>query len=269
VIIYLFIPVSGYNGDNVTKKSENFPWYNGCDCWGNTVFTLMEAFDSVPYPSRPIEAPFMAPIHDIYKIGGVGTVVETRVVSGTIKVGDELLIEPGGITTTVKSIELHHNSKNEVTPGDLVGINVAGISVQSLKKGMVLCSPNNPCPSTMTFVVRLRILDHPNGVRVGYRPFCICHTSKFPATLREIRSIIDSRTGKVVDDKPEVILKNQSAIAVFSSENLQALDTFKNCPPLGRIVFRDLNTVIGIGVISELLETEKTIKLTYIGKKKR
>jgi len=73
-----FVPISGFNGDNMIEPSSNMPWYKG---WaierkeGNaTGKTLLEALDSIVPPSRPTDKPLRLPLQDVYKIGGIGTV---------------------------------------------------------------------------------------------------------------------------------------------------------------------------------------------------
>ena len=60
-----FIPVSGWKGDNLIKKSENMPWYKGP--------TLLEALDMFEAPEKPIGKPLRIPVQDVYSITGVGT----------------------------------------------------------------------------------------------------------------------------------------------------------------------------------------------------
>jgi len=229
----------------------------------------MEAIEAIPYPPRNIDAPLRAPIHLIYKISGIGTVVSTRLVSGTVKIGDSIVILPAGIQTEVKSMEIYHTGRQEVSPGDLVGIGLRGVSISDLSKGMLICHTRDVCPVSTTFVANIRILNHPNGVHVGYTPFCILSTTKFPVRLIEIRKLLDSKTGKVIQENPKTLLSNQSGVVVFQAPYPIALEEFKICPPLGRFVLRDLNMVIGVGIVSEILESQTETKLTYIGKNKK
>lgn len=69
-----FVPISGWNGDNMLEVSANMPWYKG---WaierkeGNASGkTLLEALDTILPPSRPTEKPLRLPLQDVYKIGG-------------------------------------------------------------------------------------------------------------------------------------------------------------------------------------------------------
>ena len=49
-----FIPISGWNGDNMIKKSENMKWYKGK--------TLYEALDKLKPPKRPLDKPLRLPL---------------------------------------------------------------------------------------------------------------------------------------------------------------------------------------------------------------
>ncbi|CAF4799792.1 unnamed protein product, partial [Rotaria sp. Silwood2] len=73
-----FVPISGWQGDNMIEPSENMPWYRGWSIerkGGNaTGKTLLEALDAIVPPQRPTGKPLRLPLQDVYKIGGIGTV---------------------------------------------------------------------------------------------------------------------------------------------------------------------------------------------------
>ena len=73
----LFVPISGWTGDNMIERSDKMEWYNG-PC-------LIEAIDSIPPPKRPVDKPLRIPINEVYKIEGHGTVAVGRVETGVLK----------------------------------------------------------------------------------------------------------------------------------------------------------------------------------------
>ena len=93
-----FIPLSAFEGDNITEKSSNTPWYSGK--------TLIEELDEFDAPEKPTDLPLRLPIQDVYSITGVGTVPVGRVETGILKTGDNIAFEPAGVTGEVKSIEM-------------------------------------------------------------------------------------------------------------------------------------------------------------------
>ncbi|KAL7989192.1 hypothetical protein Chor_011858 [Crotalus horridus] len=86
-----FVPISGWNGDNMLEPSSNMPWFKG---WKVTRkdgsasgTTLLEALDSILPPTRPTDKPLRLPLQDVYKIGGIGTIPVGRVETGILKPG--------------------------------------------------------------------------------------------------------------------------------------------------------------------------------------
>jgi len=114
-----FIPVSGWTGDNLVKKSENMAWYKGK--------TLLETFDDFKLPEKPTGKPLRLPIQDVYSITGVGTVPVGRVETGTMKPNDKIIVMPSGALGEIKSIETHHQEMPSATAGDNIGFNLRGI----------------------------------------------------------------------------------------------------------------------------------------------
>ncbi|KAI3965586.1 hypothetical protein MKX01_010543 [Papaver californicum] len=97
-----FVPISGFEGDNMIERSTNLDWYKGP--------TLLEALDNISEPKRPTDKPLRLPLQDVYKIGGIGTVPVGRVETGFIKPGMVITFGPTGLTTEVKSVQMHHEA---------------------------------------------------------------------------------------------------------------------------------------------------------------
>merc|ERR1719275_532132 len=106
--------------------------------------TLLEGLDSIIPPSWPTDKPLRLPLQDVYKIGGIGTVPVGRVETGVIKPGQVVTFAPVGLSTEVKSVEMHHESLPEAVPGDNVGFNIKNVSVKDIKRGYV--TPDR-CPT--------------------------------------------------------------------------------------------------------------------------
>jgi len=94
------------------EKSDNMPWYKG--------FTMIEALDDIKPPKRPNDRPLRLPLQDVYKIGGIGTVPVGRVETGILKAGMVVTFAPVGLSTEVKSVEMHHETLESAGPGDNV-----------------------------------------------------------------------------------------------------------------------------------------------------
>lgn len=98
-------------------------------------------------------------MQDVYKIGGIGTVPVGRVETGVLKPGMVVTFAPAGLTTEVKSVEMHHEALQEAVPGDNVGFNVKNVSVKELRRGYVAGdSKNNPPKGAADFTAQVRSL---------------------------------------------------------------------------------------------------------------
>jgi len=68
-----------------------------------------------------------------------------------------VVFAPSGLTTEVKSVEMHHESLPEAVPGDNVGFNVKNVSVKELKRGFVASdSKNDPAKEAEQFTAQVR-----------------------------------------------------------------------------------------------------------------
>ncbi len=237
-----FIPISGWNGDNMLERSANTPWYNGP--------ILIEALDKIVPPKRPTEKPLRLPLQDVYKIGGIGTVPVGRVETGILKPGMQVSFAPGDVKTEVKSVEMHHTSVPEAIPGDNVGFNVKGLSTKDIKRGYVCGDAKNDPPREVdSFLAQVIIMNHPGQIENGYCPVLDCHTAHIACKFTEIQSKIDRKTGKALEEEPKSVKNGDSALIVLTPTKPMCVESFAEYPPLGRFAVRDMKQTVAVGVV--------------------
>ena len=239
-----FIPVSGWTGDNLVKKSDKMPWYKGP--------TLLEALDMLEEPPRPIDKPLRIPIQDVYSISGAGTVPVGRVETGVLKVGDTVVFMPANKKGEVKSIETHHVRIPEAKPGDNIGFNVKGISRTEIRRGDVAGHPNNPPTVVNEFVGRVIILYHPTAIGEGYTPVMHVHTATVATRFAELISKLDPRTGAKLEDHPKFLKQGDVAIVRFKPLKPVVVEKYSDFPQLGRFAIRDSGRTIAAGTVIEI-----------------
>jgi elongation factor 1-alpha len=205
-----FVPISGWHGDNMIEESANMPWFKEwtreTKAGKTTGKTLLQAIDTIEPPSRPTDKPLRLPLQDVYKIGGIGTVPVGRVETGVIKPGMVVTFAPSGVTTEVKSVEMHHESLPEALPGDNVGFNVKNVSVKEIRRGYVAGdSKNDPPKETASFNAQVIVLNHPGQIGQGYSPVLDCHTAHIACKFAELIEKIDRRSGKTMEAAPKAI----------------------------------------------------------------
>ncbi|KAA8912698.1 elongation factor-1a [Sphaerosporella brunnea] len=263
-----FVPISGFNGDNMIEASANCPWYKGWEKetkegGKSSGKTLLEAIDSIDRPERPSNKPLRLPLQDVYKIGGIGTVPVGRVETGIIKPGMVVTFAPAGVTTEVKSVEMHHEQLAEGLPGDNVGFNVKNVSVKEIRRGNVAGdSKNDPPKGAESFNAQVILMNHPGQVGNGYAPVLDCHTAHIACKFAELIEKIDRRTGKSVEQQPKFIKSGDAAIVKMQPSKPMCVEAFTEYPPLGRFAVRDMRQTVAVGVIKSVVKVDKVGKVT-------
>ncbi|KAF5100091.1 hypothetical protein D0Z00_001428 [Geotrichum galactomycetum] len=267
-----FVPISGWNGDNMIEPSTNCPWYKG---WQKETKagvskgkTLLEAIDAIEPPVRPSDKPLRLPLQDVYKIGGIGTVPVGRVETGVIKAGMVVTFAPAGVTTEVKSVEMHHELLTEGLPGDNVGFNVKNVSVKEIRRGNVCGdSKNDPPKGCASFNAQVIIFNHPGQISAGYSPVLDCHTAHIACKFDTLIEKIDRRTGKKTEDSPKFVKAGDAAIVKMVPSKPMCVESFTEYPPLGRFAVRDMRQTVAVGVIKSVDKSDKAGKVTKSAQK--
>ncbi|KAG8000302.1 Elongation factor 1-alpha [Nibea albiflora] len=248
-----FVPISGWNGDNMLEPSPNMTWFKG---WkinrkeGNASgTTLLEALDAIQPPTRPTD-----------KALRIGTVPVGRVETGILKSGMVVTFAPVNVTTEVKSVEMHHEALTEALPGDNVGFNVKNVSVKDIRRGNVAGdSKNDPPQEAANFTAQVIILNHPGQISAGYAPVLDCHTAHIACKFAELKEKIDRRSGKKLEDNPKSLKSGDAAIVDMIPGKPMCVESFSEYPPLGRFAVRDMRQTVAVGVIKAV---EKKVSTT-------
>jgi elongation factor 1-alpha len=231
------------------EPSTNMPWYKGP--------TLLQALDALEPPSRPVDKPLRLPLQDVYKIGGIGTVPVGRVETGILKPGMLVTFAPCGLSTEVKSVEMHHQQLEQALPGDNVGFNVKNVSVKEIRRGYVAGdSKNDPPMETESFVAQVIIHNHPGQIGNGYAPVLDCHTSHIACKFQELQSKIDRRSGKELEKEPKFVKSGDAAMIKLVPTKPMVVENFAEYPPLGRFAVRDMRQTVAVGVVKEVVKKQ-------------
>ena len=235
-----FIPTSAFAGDNISKPSENTPWYKGP--------SILKALDELNVPEKPDKLPLRIPVQDAYTISGIGTVPVGRVETGIMKKGENVVFMPSGVGGEVKSIEMHHEEIAQAVPGDNIGWNVRGVGKTDVRRGDV-CGPKaNPPTVADEFTAQIVVLQHPSAITVGYTPVFHCHTAQTACTFMSLDKKLDPKSGQVKEENPTFIKAGDAAIITVKPTRPMVIEPVKEIPQLGRFAVRDMGMTIAAGM---------------------
>ena len=82
------------------------------------------------------------PIDRVFTMKGFGTVVTGTLVAGTIRKEDELEVFPIGKRVRVRGVQVHGKAADKAVAGQRTALNLAGVSVEDLARGMTLAPPD-------------------------------------------------------------------------------------------------------------------------------
>ncbi|MDR2831049.1 MAG: translation elongation factor EF-1 subunit alpha [Methanobrevibacter sp.] len=240
-----FIPVSAFEGDNISESSSNTSWYNGP--------TLIDALNELQAPEKPTTLPLRVPIQDVYSITGVGTVPVGRVETGIMKKGENVVFEPAGASGEVKTIEMHHETFDQAEPGDNIGFNVRGVGKNDIRRGDVAGHTNNAPTVAKEFDAQVQVLNHPGVITIGYTPVFHCHTAQVACTFLELSKKLDPRTGQVADENPDFLKTGDAAIVKVSPTKPMVIEKYSEIPHMGRFAIRDSGQTVAAGMCMNIV----------------
>merc|ERR1711937_882280 len=267
-----FVPMSGWQGDNLTTKTENMDWYKGFKVKPKKKevegWTLLDALnDVVSCPKRPKKKPLRMPVSGVFKIKGVGDVITGRVEQGTLKPGPNVVFAPTGVSGKCFSIEMHHKTVDKAGPGDNVGVNVKGLPKENMPKvGDVMSVENadgddDPPKAAETFRAAVFVQDHPGQLKSaskdgkgGFTPSIHVRTAKAPCQMMKILWKRGKSTSNVKVEDPQFIEAGDEAEVIFKPKMPLCVDAYDVCKPLGRMAAMDSNSLI---MLERVLEATK------------
>ncbi len=107
-------------------------------------------------PRNPQAFPRL-PIDRVFTMKGFGTVVTGTLMSGTIRREEELEVFPAGQHVRVRGVQVHGRAADQATAGQRTALNLAGVAIEDLSRGMTL-APAATFQTTRLLDVHLSLL---------------------------------------------------------------------------------------------------------------
>merc|ERR1712194_481669 len=217
------LPISGWMGDNLLKKSDNMGWWKGMEieCGKEDIMceTMYDVLDKLcRVPERPISAPMRMPISGIYKIKGVGDVLAGRVEQGVVKPGEEVIFLPthtasNPCTGKVFTVEMHHSRVDFANPGDNVGLNIKGLDKNNMPRSgdVMVYKKDTTLGQTKEFDAQIQVLNIPNEIKVGYSPIGFVRCGRSACRISALKWKMGKETGGKKMEEPHSLKSNEMA----------------------------------------------------------
>ncbi|KAI6784339.1 elongation factor 1 alpha-like protein [Emericellopsis cladophorae] len=229
-----FIPISGLNGDNTVKPIENpaAAWYKGT--------TLIEALEaSGPSAARALQKPLRMAISEIFRSQQGSQAIGGRIDTGTMQVGDVLVIQPSGETAHIKSISVDGETRDWAVAGYNVNLSLTDIDPVHMKVGDILCHPQDAIATGDSFMMKAMAFDHllPSPIDL--------HRGRLHAAgqIQSIIATLDKATGEVIKKKPKIVQPGGVARVKIKLETKVPLEAGQ------RVVIRSGGETIAAGLI--------------------
>ena len=96
---------------------------------------------SAEVSAKDSAALFRLPIDRVFTMKGFGTVVTGTLIAGTVKKEEELEVFPSGRRVRVRGVQVHGKPADQAIAGQRTALNLAGVNVEDLARGMTLAPP--------------------------------------------------------------------------------------------------------------------------------
>jgi len=264
------IPISGWQGDNLLKKSDKMPWYKGqevVNASGTKVpcHTLLDVLNGfVEMPTRKSDAPMRVPISGIYKIKGVGDVLAGRVEQGVVQANKDVVFLPTHTTATpcagkVFTVEMHHKKVEKGETGDNIGMNIKGLEKQNMPRtgDVMIYKEDKSLSHVKRFTAQVQTLEIPGEIKTGYSPIGFVRCGRSACKITALNWKIGKETGRKKAENPHALKGNEAAEVVFEPIQPLVVDSFTNCEGLSRIAFLDGNSAVMLGKVVSVETMQK------------
>ncbi len=246
------IPVSATEGDNVTVKSENIPWYTG--------EPLLEYLEQIDVSEKSREEGFYLPVQRVCRPNHTFRGFQGQIESGSIQVGDTIITLPSKEEAKVKSIQVGMGEQESATAGTPVTIQLD--KEVDVSRGCVLIKQTE-LPISNKITATLLWMDDEELV-IGKDYLVKLGTKQIPGVLTGIQHKLDVNTGESLPaDRLE---KNEIAqCEILLQENI-VVDTFEKHKTLGELILIDriTNMTSACGIVEETNRQEEEGSYSFV-----
>lgn len=245
--IYI-IPLSATEGDNVTVKSENIPWYNGVP--------LLQYLETVDVDSSEEEEGFYLPVQRVCRPDHTFRGFQGQIESGSISVGDEIVTLPSNEKAHIKQILMTDKDVKTAFKGQPVTITLD--KEVDVSRGCVITKDTN-LASYQELTASILWMDD-EQLTAGKDYLVKLGTKTISGIVSEIKYAVDVNTGEHIP--ADSLTKNGIAVCTILLAEPIAVDLFSKHKTLGELILIDRvsNMTSACGVVDSVEEKADAAK---------
>lgn len=235
-----FLPVSALKGDNIVEKSVRIPWYEGP--------TLLEYLENVTFEETnqstwrfPVQWVVRPQSDDLPDYRGYAG----RVLGEGLKVGEQVLILPSGVRSTVKAIELNEELLDQAENGQSVIIHLA--DDVDISRGDFIVNAAQPAHFEKSYEANISWFEN-KGLDKSQVYLLQNHTKTTKVKFSEVHYKFDVNTQeKVYDD--DIKLNDIGRVSIRSAEEI-VFDLNSDFPENARAIIIDPRNNLTVGALT-------------------
>ncbi|MBU0741261.1 selenocysteine-specific translation elongation factor, partial [bacterium] len=113
-------------------------------------------------PARSGEGPFRLPVDRLFTMPGAGVIVTGTCWSGSVAIGDQLVVEPAGAKVRVRDVQAHGRPVPRGGSGQRLALALHGVKKDEMERGYQVVSPGL-CGSVRQLDARIDLVAHFKG----------------------------------------------------------------------------------------------------------
>jgi bifunctional enzyme CysN/CysC len=240
------IPISALNGDNIASRSDRSPWYEGPSLLHHLEHVHIASdrnLVDVRFPVQYVIRPQSTTVTDYRGYAG-------QVASGVLKPGDEVMVLPSGLTSTIAGIDTADGPVDEAFPPMAVTVRLS--DEIDISRGDMICRPHNAPAVAQDIEAMLCWMDESAPLRVGGK-YAIKHTTRTARTVvRGLQYRLDVNTLHRDDNADQLALNEIGRVRLRTTVPLLADEYRRNRTTGGFILIDEsTNRTVAAGMIIE------------------
>lgn len=242
------IPMSALDGDNVTVKSARAKWYKGP--------ALLEYLEDVDVDTATLDAPFRLPVQWVNRPNLNFRGFSGTIASGTVTVGDPIIVLPSGKRSTIKEIVTFDGNLPSAREDQAVTLTLE--DEIDISRGDIICAADVPAEQSDQF--QAHMLWMAEKELFPGRQYLFKTTNKtVPASVTNLKYKVN--VNDLSEEAGKTLELNEVGVVTLSLTAPIAFDAYNDNRMTGSFILIDrmTNATVGVGMLDYSLRRASNV----------